>query len=82
MWESLVEYFNTLEQRPLERLAFIVGSLLILWMIEGAIPLLPLKYKKNKTRHAAVNLVFYSTTYHYSYGFWCSNCSAFRLGGR
>lgn len=58
MWESLVEYFNTLEQRPLERLAFIVGSLLILWMIEGAIPLLPLKYKKNKTRHAAVNLVF------------------------
>jgi sterol desaturase/sphingolipid hydroxylase (fatty acid hydroxylase superfamily) len=58
MWQSLVEYFDTLEQRPLERLAFIVGSLLILWMIEGAIPLLPLKYKKNKTRHAAVNLVF------------------------
>jgi sterol desaturase/sphingolipid hydroxylase (fatty acid hydroxylase superfamily) len=58
MWQSLVEYFDTLEQRPLERLAFIVGSLLILWIIEGAIPLLPLKYKKNKTRHAAVNLVF------------------------
>lgn len=58
MWESLVEYFDTLEQRPLERLAFIVGSLLILWMIEGAIPLLPLKYKKNKARHAAVNLFF------------------------
>ena len=53
MWDSLQEYFNTLEQRPLERLAFIVGSLLILWMIEGAIPLLSLKYKKNKTRHAA-----------------------------
>lgn len=58
MWQSVVEYFDTLEQRPLERLAFIVGSLLILWIIEGAIPLLPLKYKKNKTRHAAVNLVF------------------------
>jgi len=58
MWDSLLNYFNTLEERPLERLAFIVGSLLILWMIEGAIPLLPLRYKKKKTRHAAVNLFF------------------------
>lgn len=58
MWDSLLNYFNTLEERPLERLAFIVGSLLILWMIEGAIPLLPLRYKKNKARHAAVNLFF------------------------
>jgi sterol desaturase/sphingolipid hydroxylase (fatty acid hydroxylase superfamily) len=58
MWDSLLEYFNTLEQRPIERLAFIVGSLLILWMIEGAIPLLPLRYKINKTRHAAVNFFF------------------------
>lgn len=58
MWDSLLDYFNTLEQRPVERLAFIVGSLLILWMIEGAIPLLTLKYKKTKTRHAAVNLFF------------------------
>jgi len=62
MWHSLKEYFNTLEQRPLERLAFIVGSLLILWIIEGAIPLLPLKYKKNKARHAGVNLFF--TAFH------------------
>lgn len=58
MWNRLLEYFNTLEQRPFERLAFIVGSLLILWLIEGAIPLLPLKYKKNKVKHAAVNLFF------------------------
>jgi sterol desaturase/sphingolipid hydroxylase (fatty acid hydroxylase superfamily) len=58
MWDSILNYFNTLEERPLERLAFIVGSLLILWMIEGAIPLLPLRYKKNKARHAAVNLFF------------------------
>ena len=28
MWHSLKEYFNTLEQQPLERLAFIVGSFL------------------------------------------------------
>ena len=58
MWQSLLKYFNTLEERPIERLAFIVGSMLILWIIEGAIPLLPLKYKKNKTRHAVVNLFF------------------------
>lgn len=58
MWQSLLEYFSTLEGRPVERLAFIVGSLLILWIIEGAIPLLPLNYKKNKYRHAGVNLFF------------------------
>jgi len=58
MWNRLLEYFNTLEQRPFERLAFIVGSLLILWLLEGAIPLLRLRYKKNKVRHAAVNLFF------------------------
>ncbi len=58
MWDSLLRYFNTLEERPLERMAFIVGSMLILWFIEGAIPLLPLRYKKNKLRHAAVNIFF------------------------
>jgi sterol desaturase/sphingolipid hydroxylase (fatty acid hydroxylase superfamily) len=39
-------------------MAFLVGGLLIFWIIEGAIPLLPLHYKKNKFRHAAVNLGF------------------------
>jgi len=58
MWDSLLNYFTTLEERPIERLAFIVGSLLILWMIEGAIPLLPLRYKKNKVRHASINIFF------------------------
>jgi sterol desaturase/sphingolipid hydroxylase (fatty acid hydroxylase superfamily) len=58
MWKDLLDHFNTLEQRPFERLAIIVGSLVILWIIEGAIPLLPLRYKKNKVRHAAVNLFF------------------------
>ncbi len=58
MDSALLNYFNTLEQRPAERLAFIVGSLLILWFVEGAIPLLPMRYKKNKIRHAAVNLSF------------------------
>jgi sterol desaturase/sphingolipid hydroxylase (fatty acid hydroxylase superfamily) len=58
MWQNFIEHFNTLEQRPLERLAFIVGSMLILWILEGAIPLLPMHYKKNKWRHAGVNLFF------------------------
>ena len=62
MWDSLLNHFNTLEERPVERLAYIVGSLLILWMIEGAIPLLPLKYKKTKLRHALIN--FFFTTVH------------------
>ena len=58
MWNALLNYFSTLEDRPIERLAFIVGSLLVLWIIEGAIPLLPLRYRKNKARHAAINLFF------------------------
>jgi sterol desaturase/sphingolipid hydroxylase (fatty acid hydroxylase superfamily) len=58
MWKAIVDHFQTLEQRPLERMAFIVGSMLILWIIEGAIPLLTMRYKKTKWRHAAVNLTF------------------------
>jgi sterol desaturase/sphingolipid hydroxylase (fatty acid hydroxylase superfamily) len=55
---SIIEYFSTLEHRPLERLAFLVGGLLLFWIIEGAIPLLQLRYKRNKYRHAAVNFGF------------------------
>ncbi|WP_028786107.1 sterol desaturase family protein [Terrimonas ferruginea] len=58
MWDSIIEYFSTLEQRPGQRMAFLVGGLLIFWIIEGAIPLLPMKYKRNKLRHAAVNFGF------------------------
>ncbi|MGI8634892.1 MAG: hypothetical protein ACR2KZ_05770 [Segetibacter sp.] len=32
--------------------------MLLLWFIEGAIPLLSLTYQKNKVRHATVNLSF------------------------
>lgn len=39
-------------------MAFLVGGILIFWIIEGAIPLLPMNYKKNKLRHAGVNFVF------------------------
>lgn len=58
MWEDIINYFQTLEKRPLERMALLVGGLLFFWIIEGAIPLLKLRYKKNKLRHAAVNFGF------------------------
>ena len=58
MWETIIEYFSTLEQRPLERMAILVGGLLFFWIIEGAIPLLPMSYRKSKVRHAAVNFGF------------------------
>ncbi len=58
MWNRIIEHFQTLEHRPLERLAILAGGLLIFWIIEGAIPLFSLHYKKNKLRHAGVNFVF------------------------
>jgi sterol desaturase/sphingolipid hydroxylase (fatty acid hydroxylase superfamily) len=58
MWQQITDHFQTLEQRPLERMIFIVSGMLLLWMIEGAIPLLTLKYKQNKWRHASVNFSF------------------------
>ena len=58
MWHRIIEHFQTLEQRPLERMAVLVGGLLVFWIIEGAIPLVSLRYKKDKLRHAGVNFVF------------------------
>jgi sterol desaturase/sphingolipid hydroxylase (fatty acid hydroxylase superfamily) len=58
MFQRFVDHFQTLEQRPLERMAFLVGGLLVFWIIEGAIPLFQPTYKKSKVRHAAVNFGF------------------------
>ena len=58
MWQRLIDHFQTLEHRPLERLLLLVGGMLLLWTIEGAIPLLTLQYRRNKLRHATVNLSF------------------------
>lgn len=58
MWYSFLEHFQTLDQRPLERMAILVGGLLFFWVLEGSFPLLPLHFKKNKLRHAGVNFVF------------------------
>lgn len=56
--EKVIAYFSTLDQRPLERMALLVGGLLFFWILEGAIPLLYLKYKKTKFAHALVNFGF------------------------
>ncbi len=39
-------------------MALLVGGLLFFWIIEGSIPFIQPSYKKNKRRHAAVNLGF------------------------
>ena len=58
MWHDIRNYFDTLENHPVQRMIFLVGGLLIFWILEGAIPLLQLRYKKNKFRHAGINLFF------------------------
>ena len=58
MWENIIDWFDSLEKHPVERMAILVGGLLLFWILEGAIPLLPLAYKKNKYRHAGVNFMF------------------------
>ena len=58
MWSDWIQYFQTLEQRPAERLAILVGGLLFFWIIEGAIPLFKLPYGKGKWTHAGINFVF------------------------
>ena len=58
MWQKVLDHFQTLEQRPVERMVLLVGGMLLLWIIEGAIPLISLQYKKNKWRHASINFTF------------------------
>jgi sterol desaturase/sphingolipid hydroxylase (fatty acid hydroxylase superfamily) len=58
MWEKIIDHFQTLEHRPVERMILLVSGMLLLWIIEGAIPLISLHYKKNKWRHASINFTF------------------------
>ncbi len=58
MFENIIHYFQNLDQRPVERLVFMVGGMLVLWLLEGGLPLISLKYKKNKVRHAVINFSF------------------------
>jgi sterol desaturase/sphingolipid hydroxylase (fatty acid hydroxylase superfamily) len=57
-WSSIIDYFKDLEQRPLERMGILVGGLLFFWILEGVIPVFPLRYRTTKIRHAAVNFAF------------------------
>lgn len=56
--EKIILYFLTLEQRPLERMALLIGGLLFFWILEGAIPLYRHHYKRSKWFHALVNMGF------------------------
>src|SRR4051794_41018175 len=58
MWQQIIDHFQTLENRPVERMIILVAGMLLLWMIEGAIPLIAMQYKKNKWRHASINFSF------------------------
>lgn len=55
MWHSIIDFFSDLEKRPLTRMAFLVGGMLFFWILEGAIPLLTLRFRKTRLRHAGVN---------------------------
>ncbi len=55
---EILEYFNSLESKPLHRLAFMVLPILILWFIENGFPLVRLKYKTKKAPHAVLNFTF------------------------
>ncbi len=56
--QSIISFFNDLDKHPLLRFSFLIGGMLIFWIIEGAIPFMTMKYKKSKWKHAAVNMGF------------------------
>jgi sterol desaturase/sphingolipid hydroxylase (fatty acid hydroxylase superfamily) len=58
MWQNMIDYFQELEKHPVQRMVFLVGGMVLLWLLEGAIPFLSLQYKKTKWRHASINLTF------------------------
>ena len=55
---EIIGFFDSLEKLPVLRFGMLISGLLFFWILEGAIPLLSLQYKKNKVRHAGVNLIF------------------------
>jgi len=46
MFQPVINYFQTLEQHPVQRLAFLVGGLLLFWIIEGTFRLFNLLTKR------------------------------------
>jgi sterol desaturase/sphingolipid hydroxylase (fatty acid hydroxylase superfamily) len=56
--DTLISYFSDLEKRPLERAGFFIAGMVLLWLVENAIPLVNTHYKKTKGKHAATNVAF------------------------
>lgn len=56
--DALISYFSELEKRPLERAGFFIAGMVLLWLVENLVPLVQTRYRKNKGRHAAVNVGF------------------------
>jgi sterol desaturase/sphingolipid hydroxylase (fatty acid hydroxylase superfamily) len=56
--ESIVGFFNSLESKPLLRLALVAIPILILWFLENGFPLIRMRYKHSKGKHAAINFSF------------------------
>ena len=56
--DAIIAYFADLQNHPLQRGAFFVGSLVLLWSLESLTPLLYMHYKKTKGRHALTNISF------------------------
>lgn len=56
--QLIIDFFQGLESRPLLRLLLVALPLALLWFVENAIPLIRLRYRKSKGRHALVNLAF------------------------
>ena len=56
--EAFLSFFETMPSW--QKLAWVFICLSISWVLEGAVPLISLNYKK--WRHAGVNLIFFSTS--------------------
>lgn len=56
--EVIYNFFSHLEKHPEQRFGMLIIGLLLFWILEGAIPLLQLRYKKTKLKHAAINFSF------------------------
>ena len=56
--DGILEYFNTLDEKPVHRMLFLVLPILILWFLENGFPLMKMQYKKAKGPHAVINFVF------------------------
>lgn len=56
--DTLVAFFESLESRPLVRVVLVVVPILLLWFLENGFPLVQMKYRKSKGRHAVVNFLF------------------------